>query len=87
MDQQSPSTSDTTAEILEAFLDPITQEVMQDPVMTTLGHTYDRHSIEEWLRNHNTDPMTNEMLPSKQLIPNHALRGMIQSHLEMNPSI
>ena len=29
-----------------------------DPVMTSDGHTYDRKSIDEWLQNHDTSPVT-----------------------------
>ena len=52
---------------------------MEDPVSTLLGHTYERHAIETWLRRHDTDPMTNSVLPDKMLIPNIALRQTIEA--------
>ncbi|KAG2485031.1 hypothetical protein HYH03_016234 [Edaphochlamys debaryana] len=33
-----------------------TLELMRDPVTTDLGTTYEREVIEDWLRNHDTDP-------------------------------
>ena len=41
------------------------------------GHSYERSAIENWLRQSQKSPKTNALLPSKMLLPNHALRGMI----------
>lgn len=60
-----------------AFVCPITQELMREPVVTSDGHTYERAAIQRWLRDHNTSPQTNRPLPSKQLLPNIALRKQI----------
>ncbi|CAK9218902.1 unnamed protein product [Sphagnum troendelagicum] len=69
------------------FIDCITQEVMQDPVITADGHTYERSAILRWLQTHDTSPITGEVLPplpgvsgtvvDKTLRPNHILRGQI----------
>ena len=61
------------------YLDPITFEIMKDPVITADGYTYDRSTIEKWFVNHETSPMTNLPLKNRDLIPNHALRSLIQS--------
>ena len=50
-------------------------------VATVDGMTYERRAIEEWLTYHDTAPMTGETLPSKQLVPNDALRGQIRRHI------
>ena len=42
------------------------------------GHTYERSAIEQWLEAHNTSPTTGVELESKQLIPCHRLRSLIQ---------
>ena len=42
------------------------------------GHTYERSAIEQWLETHNTSPTTGVELESKQLIPCHRLRSLIQ---------
>lgn len=66
-----------------AFIDPITQEIMQDPVVTSAGQTYDREPIKKWFALGNqTDPLTNVELSDLTLIPNHALRSQIQSYID-----
>ena len=42
------------------------------------GHAYERSAIEQWLETHNTSPATGLELDSKQLIPCHRLRSLIQ---------
>ncbi|KAJ3691047.1 hypothetical protein LUZ61_020211 [Rhynchospora tenuis] len=59
------------------FICPIFQEVMVDPCVASDGYTYDRKSIELWLRLNDKSPMTNLKLPNKNLIPNHSLRSAI----------
>lgn len=60
---------------MEKPLCPITQEEMADPVVAADGHSYEREAIEEWLKKHDTSPVTNLKLRNKTLIPNHALRS------------
>jgi len=66
----------------EAFLCPITQEIMTDPVLTCDGHTYERKSITDWLKNHSTSPVTGAELENKNLIPNHLIRSQIREFVE-----
>eukprot|EP00035_Acanthoeca_spectabilis_P013578 m.252944 g.252944 ORF g.252944 m.252944 type:complete len:263 (+) comp15925_c0_seq3:153-941(+) len=61
----------------DAFVDPISKEVMRDPVSTVDGQTYEREHIAEWLKNHDTSPLTNARLGDKTLTPNIALRKAI----------
>ncbi|GAB4821371.1 hypothetical protein N2152v2_008417 [Parachlorella kessleri] len=56
-----------------AFMCPITQERMRDPVVAADGYSYERHAIEAWLSTRDTSPMTNDMLEDKVLIPNLTL--------------
>ncbi|MQM22456.1 hypothetical protein Taro_055508 [Colocasia esculenta] len=63
------------------FRCPISLELMRDPVTLPTGITYDRQSIETWLDMGNgTCPVTNRTVApgQDQLVPNHALRRMIQ---------
>mmetsp|Transcript_53844 Transcript_53844/g.93557 ORF Transcript_53844/g.93557 Transcript_53844/m.93557 type:complete len:1009 (+) Transcript_53844:87-3113(+) len=55
----------------------ITQDVMERPVITSDGHTYERTAIAKWLEEHNTSPKTGQELPDNVLRPNHALRAQI----------
>ena len=57
------------------FVCPITQDVMEDPVLVAqTGNTYERRAVEEWFARSNTDPLTNEKLEVATLIPNNVLR-------------
>jgi uncharacterized protein YjhX (UPF0386 family) len=53
------------------------KEVMEDPCVASDGYTYDRKSIELWLRLHDKSPITSSKLPNTYLIPNHSLRSAI----------
>ncbi len=72
---------------VDSFLCPITREPMEDPVICCDGHTYERHAIEMWLRNNSRSPKTNQPLPSRELIPNHALRSAIEAMSALRESI
>ena len=41
-----------------SFCCPITQEPMHDPVVAMDGHSYESAVISEWLREHQTSPVT-----------------------------
>mmetsp|Transcript_24852 Transcript_24852/g.42070 ORF Transcript_24852/g.42070 Transcript_24852/m.42070 type:complete len:568 (-) Transcript_24852:159-1862(-) len=60
------------------FLCPISQEIMTNPVIGSDGHTYERASIEEWLGNSNTSPMTRAPMLGSSLVPNISLRVSIE---------
>ena len=61
----------------DAFVCPITQELMDEPVMAFDGHTYERRAIERWFKRRQTSPKTGEQLANAVLLPNHAMRGQI----------
>eukprot|EP01035_Chromulina_nebulosa_P019497 gene19497-25387_t len=67
-------------EILDSFICPITCAVMEDPVICSDGSTYERSAIAQWLRGSNRSPTTNLVLVNKTLIPNIALRYLIQEY-------
>lgn len=56
---------------------PLTNELMEDPVITNRGISYERHSIEIWLNNNNICPITNEYLDTTLLITNYTLKNLI----------
>ena len=62
---------------------PISQELMENPVMAADGHTYDFDSITRWLQEHDTSPLTNETLPNKNLTRNHTVRKLIDTFLTL----
>eukprot|EP00250_Pteridium_aquilinum_P021454 c25129_g1_i1 orf=654-3227(+) len=82
--------ADGSQKVPAEFVDCITQEIMEDPVITADGHSYERAAIEKWLKHHDTSPKTGEVLPpppgssgvDKTLRPNHILRGQIIEYKE-----
>jgi hypothetical protein len=83
------------AEVPDSFCCPISQAVMEDPViLVETGHSYDRKEIDKWLAldkkddngvSFQTDPCTGKRLTKKpQLIQNHALRKSIAEHRAAN---
>ena len=68
------------------FLCPITGELMEDPVTTADGHTFERAAIERWLQAHDTSPMTGSTLTHTQLAPAIALRQLIADSKAMRAS-
>ncbi|CAO2201734.1 unnamed protein product [Urochloa humidicola] len=66
----------------EALQCPITLELMTDPVTVSTGQTYDRASINKWIKSGcRTCPVTGERLRSGDLVPNLAARGIIEQLL------
>ena len=72
-----------------SFLDPISHELMRDPVMVgDCGMVYERASIEAWFAKQPegaiaNDPLTGTPLASTEVRPVHALRNAIQEWIEM----
>merc|ERR1712039_216036 len=64
---------------LNALLDPISHEIMTDPVVAADGHSYERSSIAHWFQRSNRSPITNLPLAHVNLVPNHALRKHIEA--------
>jgi len=62
------------------FICCITQSIMNDPVKTVDGQTYDRVAILKWFEQHSTSPLTGLVLPSKHLVSNFELREQIQQY-------
>uniref|UniRef100_A0A665UWC2 WD repeat, SAM and U-box domain-containing protein 1 n=1 Tax=Echeneis naucrates TaxID=173247 RepID=A0A665UWC2_ECHNA len=68
----------SSSEAPDEFLCPITRELMKDPVIAADGYSYERDSIESWIKGKNkTSPMTNLPLPTTLLTPNRSLKMAI----------
>ena len=66
---------------------PISCDLFDDPVLLSqTGHTYDRVSIERWLRQKSppTDPASNVELHSTATVPNWALRDAVNEWCAQN---
>lgn len=73
-------------EHFEAFLatmeDPISHEIMDDPVVTPYGHSFSAKSITRWLETSQTCPITSKPLNVNDLKPNYTLRSLILRYKE-----
>ena len=56
--------------------------LMEDPVVASDGHTYNRKHIQDWLDSHTTSPLTGEPLDHKMLVPNLFVRRLVIAWLE-----
>ena len=70
------------------FMCPISLCMMEDPVTLPSGITYDRPSVEKWLREgKSTCPVTMSVIGANpNLIPNHMIRGLILDWQSTNQS-
>ncbi|XP_075678127.1 WD repeat, SAM and U-box domain-containing protein 1-like [Dermatophagoides pteronyssinus] len=70
------------------FCCPIIKEIMNDPVVASDGHSYERTAIQKWISDGNvTSPLTNEVLDSQILTPNYNLRSLIRKFRSTIPTI
>ncbi|SAM05430.1 hypothetical protein [Absidia glauca] len=69
----------------QAYLDPISFNVIHDPCITPDGITYERHSLlDHFSKNGHFDPITRSPCTEKDLIPNLSLRESIEDFLKDN---
>lgn len=68
---------------LECCICPITLCLMEEPVTTADGHTYDSMAIREWLRHHKTSPLTNMLLENPNVTPNRKVKKMIRKVVDV----
>lgn len=74
--------------IPQCYVDPITYEIMNDPVTSIKsGRTYDRSVIEQHLEEYGSDPFTQRPLHKEDLRPNAHLRRAIQRYIQNNPDV
>uniref|UniRef100_K3X9D0 E3 ubiquitin-protein ligase CHIP n=1 Tax=Globisporangium ultimum (strain ATCC 200006 / CBS 805.95 / DAOM BR144) TaxID=431595 RepID=K3X9D0_GLOUD len=72
----------TLQQMMDLFQCPLSLELMQDPVMTPNGDTYEREMIERHLEvNGHFDPLTRAPLVKEQLYPNRALKLLMETML------
>ena len=69
-----------------AFICPITLNTMNDPWSDSDGNTYEKDAIFEWIRLHNTSPITRNPMNITSLVPNRALKNLIEQSLGLQTS-
>lgn len=72
-------------EVPDYLCGKISFEILQEPVITPSGITYERKDIEEHLqRVGHFDPVTRVRLTQDQLIPNLAMKEVVDTFLQEN---
>ena len=64
---------------LPGFICPITQDIMETPMVGPDGRSYERGAIEEALRHNPTSPITRQPMTVGTLVNNYALRDSIMA--------
>ncbi|KAJ0987635.1 hypothetical protein J5N97_005991 [Dioscorea zingiberensis] len=81
----SSSASSLVMNVPDEFRCPISLELMKEPVILASGHTYDRSSIARWINSgHHSCPKTGQKLIHMALIPNYALKSLINQWCKEN---
>lgn len=76
--------------VYDAFVCPLTKQIMRDPVTIETGYTFDREAILKWFRECRNDgrklacPLTRKELRSTDLNPSIALRNAIDEWTQRN---
>ncbi|KAG9780784.1 hypothetical protein KCU88_g3639, partial [Aureobasidium melanogenum] len=82
---QDPANPDSVERVVPDWLiDPITFEVMHDPVITPTGVSFERVGLLKHIKQTGLDPLTRLPLKPEQLIPNVALKNACSEFLEQN---
>lgn len=68
--------------VSQQLICPISHRIMDLPVISPAGHTYDRESILAWLARRPVDPISNLPLAAASLYPNRALQDEVVEQLE-----
>jgi len=68
-------------EIPAHFCCPVSLSIMEEPVITPAGHSYERETIIEVIARTGRDPLTQEPLTIEDLRPNRGLKEAIQAYL------
>jgi hypothetical protein len=77
-DELASQVHEVLSERLPALICPISRDVLRDPVLLVgSGHTYERADLVRWLREHDTDPVTNRPLTSKEYVTNFVVKSLL----------
>jgi len=81
--QMPAAVAAAVVDIPAEYLCPLTLSVMEDPVVASDGHSYEKAAITQWLAQSVSanSPLTGLALTSNQLVPNITLRKAIQDWL------
>ena len=69
-------------EMKKKFKCPITQKIMEEPVITPYGTTYEKTAIIDWINKNKTDFVTKNALDENMLVTNYILKVAIKNYKE-----
>ena len=72
------TTVDLSQEVPEEFICPLTQDIMEYPLLTKYGFTFEKAAIVDWVDQSQTCPMTRRHLTVSGLVRNVALEEKIR---------
>ena len=78
-EKQADSDTKQSGDIPSHFCDPLTFELMMDPVSVPSGHTFERTTIMEHISRFHNNPFTRDPLEVDKLAPNRALEQAIDA--------
>lgn len=55
------------------------QELLGEPVIAADGYTYEKHALQEWLKQHDSSPVTGRPLRATGILPNFAIMTLVKS--------
>lgn len=61
------------------------QKLMMNPVINSIGNTYEKTALEEYLIRNPVDYLTQEKIALDKIMPNLALKNSIAEFLNENP--
>lgn len=64
------------------FTCPISMDIMTDPVIVQCGHTFDKESLENWLRSNSVCPTCRVNVNRNEISTNFSLKSMIENSLQ-----
>ena len=64
------------------YICPITQKIMEEPVITPYGTTYEKSAIIDWIKKNKNDFKTKNLLTEDMLVTNHILNIAINKYKE-----
>ena len=79
--EKKPPSNVSDKEVPDSLLCPITQELMQNPLMITLcGHTFEGATITQWLKKEGKCPICKKNADTSNLQKNFALMDLISHY-------
>ena len=66
----------------QEFKCPITKNIMEEPVITPYGTTYEKNAIIDWIKKNKTDFITKNALNEDMLVTNYILKVAIKDYKE-----